>query len=349
MKIYRNLFNKITDPETLFLAWREFKSGKNSKLDVISFEQNLEQNIFRLARDLHSKKYRHGGYEDFYISDPKLRHIYKASVLDRILHHSITSVLAPIFDKTFISNSFSCRVGKGTHKGVDTLRDMIRKESRNDTRACYILKCDVQKFFDSIDHRILLSLLSKTIKDEETLWLLNILVESYVSSKSDLFYKKGVPIGNLTSQLFANIYMNEFDQFMKHKLKVKYYARYTDDFVIVSNDKVYLENLIIQISSYLSSNLSLNLHPNKVEIISYTKGVDFLGYVLFPRHTLLRKRTKKRILRNFNNKVLLCREGKIEKVKVEATLNSYLGVLSHSDGYKFSENLKNNFWLWIND
>lgn len=349
MKVYRNLFNKITKPEMLFNAWKEFKEGKKFKSDVILFEKDLEQNIFKLSRDLFSKTYRHGGYEGFYISDPKLRHIHKATVRDRVLHHAIMMNLNPIFEPTFIVNSFSCRIGKGSHKGVNTLRNMIRKENHNNTRQCYVLKCDIQKFFDSIDHDILFRILSRNIKDEDVLRLLDVLIESYKSNRSDIFHRKGVPIGNLTSQLFANVYMNEFDQFIKHKLKVKYYARYTDDFVIVSSDKSYLERIIPLINEYLLENLSLNLHPNKVEILSCNRGVDFLGYTIFPNHTLVRKKTRKRIERNFHNKISLFKEKKIEKTKVIASLNSYLGVLSHANEYKCSENLKNYFGLWINN
>ena len=348
MKIYRNLFNNIIKPETLFLAWKEFKSGKNKKPDVLTFERELEQNIFKLARDLSSKTYKHDGYSDFYISDPKLRHIHKAIVLDRVLHHAVVMILNPIFEPSFIANSFSCRVGKGAHKGVDALRNMIRKESENNTKQCYVLKCDVQKFFDSIDHNILLSILKRKIKDPDTMWLVENIVLSYISGKSDIFHKRGVPIGNLTSQLFANVYMNEFDQFMKHELRVKHFARYTDDFVVVSSDKVYLENLILKISKFLDVKLGLNLHPNKVEILPYSKGIDFLGYIIFPRHTLIRKRTGKRILWKFKNKIELYQQKVIEKESVEASLNSYLGVLSHANAYNLSIELKNYFWFTLN-
>jgi retron-type reverse transcriptase len=349
MKVYRNLFNKIIDPETLFLAWKEFRDGKSKKPDVLLFEQELEQNIFKLARELKNKTYKHDKYSDFYISDPKRRHIHKATVRDRVLHHAVVMNLNNIFEPTFIANSFSCRVGKGSHKGVNTLRSMIRKESKNDTKQCYILKCDVQKFFDSIDHGILLSFLRRKIKDPDTMWLIENVVESYTSEKSDLFHRRGVPIGNLTSQLFANVYMNEFDQFMKNKLRIKHYSRYTDDFVVVSSDKLYLENLIKKISNFLDGNLGLNLHPHKVEILSYSEGIDFLGYVVFPHHTIIRKRTKTRIIWKFRDRIKLYRTGIIEKKSVEASLNSYLGVLSHANAYNFSINLKNYFWFMIDE
>lgn len=345
MRTYKNLFNKIIQPGMLFLAWEEFKKEKSSKLDVLLFEQELERNIFKLATDLEGGMYKHDKYAGFYISDPKPRHIHKATVRDRVLHHAIFNVLNPIFEPTFIPNSFSCRVGKGSHKGVLCLRGMLNKESRNNTRTCYVLKCDVRKFFDSVDHDILIKILDKKIKDEKVMNLMREIVGSFNSEQSDLFCKKGVPIGNLTSQIFANIYMNEFDQFIKHKLKVKYYARYTDDFIVVSKNKEYLVNLIPQINEFLNKNLELELHPKKVEIIPYHKGVDFLGYVVFPHHILVRKKTKKRIVNKLTLKLSQYQEGIIEKKTFQASLQSYLGVLSHANAYQFSENLKNNFLL----
>ena len=349
MKIYRNLFNKIVEPETLFLAWKEFKQGKGKKLDVLLFEQELEQNIFKLGRELKNRTYKHDKYSDFYISDPKRRHIYKATVRDRVLHHAIVMSSNPVFEPTFIANSFSCRVGKGSHKGVQALQNMLWQESKNNTKQCYVLKCDVRKFFDSIDHNILLTIIRKRIKDFDTLWLLERVIDGYESDRSDLFHRRGLPIGNLTSQLFANVYMNEFDQYIKHKLKVKNYARYTDDFVIVSSDRTYLEDLIISISRFLEDNLGLNIHPQKVEVVSLNRGIDFLGYVVFPHHILIRKRTKKRIRRIFQSKIELCNRKEIEKKSVEASLRSYLGVASHADAYIFSIELKNYFYFILDE
>lgn len=347
MKIYRDLFNNIIQPETLFLAWEEFKRCKSKKSDVQLFEKELEQNIFKLARELKTKAYKHDKYSDFFISDPKQRHIYKATVRDRILHHAIVMILNPIFEPIFIADSFSCRVGKGSHKGVDKLKSMLAKESKNNTRQCYVLKCDVQKFFDSIDHDILLKILRRKIKDQDVMLLLENVIESYTSKRSDLFHRRGLPIGNLTSQLFANLYMNEFDQFMKHKLKIRFYARYTDDFVVVSKDKEFLEKLIVLVSKFLDDNLTLNLHPNKVEIFSYGSGIDFLGYIIFPNHILIRKKTKYRMFRKFQDKIKLYHKKEISRESVEASLQSYLGVSSHSNAYNFSTELKNYFYFMI--
>ena len=182
MKTYDNLFVEATHPENLFLAWEEFRKGKGDKPDVQLFEWQLEQNIFQLHRELISKNYRHGSYHSFYIADPKPRHIHKAAVRDRVVHHAVFKVLSRVFDPTFISDSFSCRVGKGSHRGVVRVQSMIRKVSKNGTHLCYVLKCDIKKFFDTIDHDILLILLRKRIKDPDFLWLLEKIIESYAVS-----------------------------------------------------------------------------------------------------------------------------------------------------------------------
>src|SRR3990167_7800966 len=257
MKIYKELFNQITSLENIVTAWEEFRSDKGKKADVQAFEFSLEQNLFSLHRDLLAKRYAHGPYKGFYIRDPKVRHIHKAMVRDRVLHHAVFRILNPIFEQTFIANSFSCRINKGTHKGVLAAESMIRKESRNYTRPCFALKCDVRKFFDSIDHEILLAILKKRIVDPDTMWLLQEIIESFSTSWTTLFDRQGLPIGNLTSQLFANVYMNEFDQFVKQRLRIKHYARYTDDFVIVSTDKKYFMDLLDPIQDFLGEHMKL--------------------------------------------------------------------------------------------
>ena len=182
MKVYKKLFDNIANAENIFSAWDEFRAGKRHKKDVMEFEQNLEQNLFDLLRDIKNKTYRHGAYESFFIYDPKRRHIHKATVRDRILHHAIFRVFSPVFDPTFISASFSCRTNKGTHRGVLYVRDAIRKVSKNYTKPCYALKCDVQKFFDSVDQDILLKILRKKIKGSDMIWLLEEIVTSYGNS-----------------------------------------------------------------------------------------------------------------------------------------------------------------------
>jgi len=348
MRIYNKLFKLIIEPENLFSAWDEFKKGKGGKLDVLHFEKNLEQNIFQLHRDLQGKTYKHGGYISFYIHDPKLRHIHKATVRDRVLHHAVFKVLSPIFESTYIHNSFSCRIGKGNHKGVKSLAHMLRQASKNNTQMCFVLKCDIRKFFDSIDHDILIKLIQRKIRDKDTLNLLEEIIASFASEQAGLFRRKGVPIGNLTSQLFANVYMNGLDHFIRHNLKVKYYARYTDDFIIVSDNENYLKELLFPIQLFLKEKLKLELHPSKVNIRKYLHGIDFLGYVTLPHHIALRTHTKKRMLWKLRNKMAEYKNNTINKTTLFATLQSYLGVLSHADARKLSEDLQNKFWFQLN-
>ena len=330
------------------MSWEKFKKGKRDKKDVAKFEFNLETNIFKLHRDLKEKKFKHGSYFGFYIRDPKVRHIHKATVRDRIIHHAVFRILNPIFEPTFIPNSFSCRIGKGNHKGVYVLEHMARKVSKNYTGICYALKCDIKKFFDSVDHTILLDLLEKKIKDGDTMWLLREIVNSF-SVSGTLFEKQGLPIGNLTSQLFANVYMNEFDQFVKHELKVKYYARYTDDFVILSNSNSEFDELLEKITIFLRERLKLELHPHKVTVRKLHRGIDFLGYVVRPHHKLPRQKTQKRVVRKLRQRAKEYKKGEIEEITLTQSLHSYLGLLSHANTHRFSEDLKNRLWFWMRE
>ena len=228
--MHDNYLNLISI-ENLFQAWNEFRVGKRKRADVQEFERHLEDNLFDLHFLLKTKGYKHGNYHSFYVQDPKRRHIHKAKVADRVIHHLLYTYLYKLYDNNFIYDSYSCRVDKGTHKGVKRLNNFVRKVSRNYTRDCFALKLDIKKFFASVDHRILLDLLKKKITDQDILWLLENVINSF---HSDQRIGKGIPLGNLTSQIFANIYMNELDQFIKHELKVEYYLRYADDFIILS-------------------------------------------------------------------------------------------------------------------
>lgn len=349
MKIFKDLYWLIISPQTLFHSWNVFKEDKKNKPDVIAFEFDLEKNIFDLYRDLKNGTYKHGAYKGFWIHDPKLRRIHKATVRDRVLHHAIFRVLNPIFEPTFIPNSFSCRIGKGTHKGMKKVAEMLRAVSQNNTRECYALKCDIRKFFDSVDHDTLIRIISKRIKDKKVMILIKEVVESFTASRPNLFDRRGIPIGNLTSQIFANIYMNEFDQFIKQVLKVKYYARYTDDFIIISSDKKYLEDLIIPIQDFLRTKLYLELHPKKVHITKHIRGIDFLGYVILPEHIKLRTKTKRKIPKKIKEMVYRYKSGKISELTLFSSLQSYLGVMSHANAYKLSQEIQNKFWFWLKE
>lgn len=315
-------YKDIISVENLLSAWKEFERDKRKKKDVQEFSLELMRNILSLNRELETKAYRHGRYIAFSINDPKPRSIHKALVRDRLLHHALYRKLYPFFDRTFISDSFSCRLGKGTHRAMARFKSFGGKVGVNGTRTCWVLKCDVRKFFASIDHGALMEILKSHIPDQDILNLLHEIIESFSSTRPGV----GLPLGNLTSQLLVNIYMNEFDQFAKHRLKARHYIRYADDFVVLSRDRAHLEGLVLQISNFLKEKLKLSLHPDKVFIKTLASGVDFLGWVHFTDHRVMRTATKNRMFRNIQDK-----GGKPEVVQ------SYLGMLSHGNSRSLSE------------
>src|SRR3989338_9167702 len=223
---FTHTYEEIISVENLLEAWKEFKRGKAKKEEVQRFQLRLMEHILALHRDLRNRTYTHGPYKHFRITDPKPRDIHKANVRDRLLHHALYRKLYPFFDRTFIADSYSCRVGKGTHKALSRFHEFSLLVSKNNTKTCWVLKCDIRKFFANIDHVILIDILKTRISDQGILGLLCNIIESFSSSRKGV----GVPLGNLTSQLLVNIYMNEFDQFVKHHLKAKQYLRYPDDF-----------------------------------------------------------------------------------------------------------------------
>ncbi len=317
-------YDNIISLENLLEAWKEFLRGKKKKTDVQIFEMNLMQNIISLHQDLKTKIYKHSEYQAFNISDPKPRNIHKAKVRDRLLHHALYRKLYAFFDRVFIADSYSCRLNKGTHKAIERFRSFSNKVSKNNTRTCWVLKCDIRKFFANIDHNILKQILAEYIADEDVLWLLARVIDSFHTKGK---VGVGLPLGNLTSQLLVNIYMNKFDQFVKHKLKAKYYIRYADDFVILSPDRKQLESLLLLIEAELSEKLALNLHPNKVSIETLASGIDFLGWVNFTKHRVLRTSTKKRMIKRLKESLTL------------ETTNSYLGLLKHGNAHKLKRRL----------
>ncbi len=316
---FGNTYNNIVSIENLLEAWREFVCGKRSRKDIQEFEQNLMGNIILLHNELVTKQYKHSPYEAFNISDPKPRNIHKAKVRDRLLHHALYRTLYPFFDKTFIVNSYSCRLDKGVHKAINTFRHFLYKVSENHTKTVFILKCDIRKFFASIDHSVLTKIIKDYIPDTDIQWLMSEVISSFSSTREGV----GLPLGNLTSQILVNIYMNKFDQFMKHRMKAKYYIRYADDFVILSQDKRWLEDIRQKIEVFLKNELYLELHPDKTSITTISSGIDFLGWVHFPDHRVLRTKTKKRMLSGIRKN-----KGRDE------TVQSCLGLLTHGNAKK---------------
>jgi len=315
---FTETFADIISVENLLAAWREFSRGKRNKKDVQMFYVRLMDHILSLRSDLRNSVYRHGPYQHFGISDPKSRDIHKASVRDRIVHHALYRKLYPFFDRIFIPDSFSCRLYKGTHATLLRFRRFACAASMSYTKTYFALKCDIRKFFASIDHEVLFSVLGEYIPDKNILRLLREVVASFSGARAGV----GLPLGNLTSQLLVNVYMNEFDRFAKHQLKAKYYLRFADDFIILHRDKEQLTQFLPRIAEFLNIRLKLSLHPDKVFIKTFASGIDFLGWVHFPDHRVLRTATKRRMFRRL-----------AENPKDE-TIAAYIGMLSHGNAEK---------------
>ncbi|MFH0853099.1 MAG: reverse transcriptase/maturase family protein [bacterium] len=328
----RHTYQEIIGLENLLAAWEEFRLGKRDKPDVQAFVRHLLDNIVQLHEDLANFTYRHGGYKAFAINDPKPRQIHKASVRDRLLHHVIYRILYPFFDRTFIADSFSCRVDKGTLNAIERFQTFGYQVSRNNTRTCWVLKCDIRKFFANINHGILLQVLARYLPDQNILWLLENVIDSFDTKPG-----VGLSLGNLTSQLFVNVYMNEFDQFVKQKMRWKHYIRYADDFAFLSDDRTVLAAMLPMVDDYLVATLQLQLHPDKVFIKTLASGVDFLGWVHFLNHRVLRTTARWRMM------------ARIKEHGTPETVQSYLGLLQHGNTYRLEQEVRNAEWLWYND
>jgi retron-type reverse transcriptase len=295
------LFPRIISLENIFCAWREFQKDKRNRVDVREFEADAEKNIFELHDELQKGTYRHGSYKAFWVRDPKLRLIHKASVRDRLLHHAIFRILYPIFNKSWILDSFSSRESKGTHAAMKRFRDFAWRISQNNTRDVWVLKLDIRKYFDSIDHDILLVLLRtalayKTLIPKDGDRLFDLLKDNIYSYST--LPGIGIPLGNLTSQLFANVYLNPLDQYVKRRLRTPYYIRYADDIIVLSGSHEFLLELLSKISSFLENDLQLTVHPNKISIRRWSKGIDVLGFISYPSKTIMRPSTERRMFKN---------------------------------------------------
>ncbi len=325
--------------ENLLDAWKEFRKGKRSKPDVAQFELNLENNLFILHNSLVSGIWKPDKYKVFFKNDPKLRKIHEASVRDRVLYQAVYRKLYQIFDPSFIFHSYSSRNSKGTYAGIFSFEKYLSKVSKNNTKSCYILKCDIKKFFDSIDHKILFDLLSKKIIDQRLLYLIKQIIFSFEFTSG-----KGLPLGNVTSQLFSNVYLNQLDQYIKHTLKARCYVRYCDDFVIVSDSLKFLENCIQNLKKFCREKLLIEMHPNKIILRKAYQGMDFLGYVMLPHRRVLRTKTKNRLLKKLFDLKTRLDSGYVRKEYLEQVVSSYTGILSHCKGQNIVEQIERIFW-----
>ena len=342
VKTYRNLFDQIASFENLLRAARKAQLGKRFKESTALFNLNLEKELLYIHKSLLDRTYRHGAYQDFFVFDPKMRLISAAPYRDRVVHHALCNVIEPIFERSFIHDSYACRKGKGSHAAVRRYTDFARKNR-------YVLKCDIQKYFQSVDHAILLDMVSEKIRCPGTLWLIGSIVASRCD-KSVAFYFKGddlftpyqrshaIPIGNLTSQFFANVYLNGFDHFVKENLRCKYYIRYVDDFVVFDNSKEKLSGIKAELESYLGS-LRPCLHRNKSRVYPVKDGVRFLGYRIFPTHRLVAKANTLAMRRRMHRYSRQYREGEISLAQVRQCIQSWIGHACHADSYRLRSRL----------
>ena len=328
-KTYKNLYKEICSYENLYEAYlKARKKGKLGRRNVLKFTYNLERNLFRIKEELENQTYKPGEYREFYVNDPKKRLIKAVPFKDRVVHHALCNVIEPIFDKGFIHDSYACREDKGTHAGVDRLQNFIRAYNRGGGKKKFTLKCDISKYFPSVDHEILIGIINKKIKDEKTMWLIKSIVES--SADKEEPRRAGIPIGNLTSQLFANIYLNELDYFVKHKLRVRHYLRYVDDFIILSESKQKLHQIKEKITEFLDS-MYLELHPRKARIFPAELGVDYLGYVVFQSHRRLRAVNVKKFTKKLKKLKAMYERGLTDEAFM--SLNSWVAHSKHADTY----------------
>jgi retron-type reverse transcriptase len=319
MKTYTCLWQELTSFKNLYLAYKKAKKAKPQTAEILDFSLNLEKNIMLLQEELLTDNYKQSKYRVFIIFDPKQRTIKYLPFKDRVVHHAIVNIIEPIFEKRFISTSYACRKKKGTHKALKDIRKVIYNKFK-DTGYC--LKGDIRKYFPSINQDILKNIISRKIKDKK---LLNLIFKIITSDHSDFGEHKGIPIGNLTSQLFSNIYLNELDQYIKQELKIKYYYRYVDDFIILSNSKKELHKYKQKIRYFLKKKLNLDLPKKKCNIFKIKDGVDFVGYKIFPNKILIRKRNLKRFL----NKI----KSKNTNKNYNYTIYSYLGYFKYANAY----------------
>ncbi|MFH1455975.1 MAG: reverse transcriptase domain-containing protein [archaeon] len=332
-----NLYEQLCSKENLKLAFQKARKGKTSKPYIKEFEENLKQNLLQLRTELLLNAYRPKPHTTFILRDPKTRKISRSNFRDRVVHHALCNIIEPIFDKTFIFDSYANRKGKGSLKAIKRLEVFNRKISKNFNNKTYILKADIKQYFDNVDHKILLSIIKKKIKDKRVLFLIKIILSNYYTN---CLYQ-GMPLGNLTSQFFANIYLNELDQFVKHKLKAKYYIRYVDDFIILDSSYNNLTKYKKEIDKFLQNSLRIQLHPEKSKIINLNRGVNFLGFKVFNFHKRIQKRNIQKYETKFNFLLHKYNNNKIDYDKIYNSLEGWLAYLKQANTLKLQKQKRN--------
>jgi len=359
------MFTKISDPQNLLKAYYMARRGKREKFSVCDYDFHLENNIIKQKYILQRRRYTPRPYTRFLVFDPKTRLVSAPAFEDRVLHHSIIAQIEPLFDKQFIYDSYACRKNKGTHLGAKRVKKflMAARCIHGKDKDLYILQCDIQKYFQSIDWEILLKIISKTINCPKTMDLIRTIIYTHetvgrcikknqTEEQLSLFdsveqipmpvsveNRKGLPIGNLTSQLFANVYLNELDHFVKEVLRERWYARYMDDFLIIHPDRKHLCKVREQIRAFLTDNLALSLHPRKVSIKNVKTGVPFVGYRIFYDHKLVRGSTLLRMQKKYRSRIKSFKNGDLSEKDLKSVNASLNGHLKHANAYNLRKTM----------
>lgn len=343
MKRYGNLYPQIINFENILLASRQAQKGKRFRDNVLDFNYHLETELIRLQKQLTDKTYQPGVYRTFHLINPKSRLISAAPYRDRVVHHALCNVIVPIFEKTFIADSYANRLGFGTHRALKKFTTFARNSN-------YVLQCDIRKYFPSIDHIILKELIRRKIKCSDTLWLIDTIINNSNEQETVIDYfpgddlltpvirKKGLPIGNLTSQFFANIYLNSLDHFVKDKLKICKYVRYVDDFALFSDQRELLADARLAIEEYLA-NLRLKIHPIKSQLFATKIGASFLGFRIFTETIRVRNNNLHHARRRLKGLQTDYLQGRIELEKVNQSLQSWFAHLAHGDTWQLRQQI----------
>jgi retron-type reverse transcriptase len=343
MRTYKNLYGRIASFENLLYAYKEFSKGKRFKSGVLDFNYGYEKELFKLREELVNHTYVPLEPRRFYVYEPKKRAIEAAAVRDRVVHHALCRVIEPIFDKRLIYDTYACRLNKGTLAAIRRFEEFKRKLlSRGNENEIYVFKADISKYFENVNHDILLGLISERIKDNDIIRLIAKILDPENKSLSQ---SKSIPIGNLTSQFFANLYLNPLDQFVKHDLRIRCYIRYMDDFVLMDSSKARLHKAKAEIDRFLEEKLQLRLHPKKQAITPLRCGIDFLGFRIFPAHRLLRKENARRFIRKLKKMKREFKNKEITLARVSASIKGWLAHAKHGDTYKLRKNILRDFVL----
>ncbi|MFK8042674.1 RNA-directed DNA polymerase [Congregibacter sp.] len=335
MKRYGNLWPQIIDFENLLLAARKAERGKRFRPNVLAFNDNRERELLNLHQALKRQTYQPGKYQVFQVYSPKPRLISAAPYRDRVVHHALCNVIQPIFERTFIFDSYANRLGFGTHRA-------LRRFTRFARTSRYVLQCDVRKYFPSIDLSILKAMIRRKIKCRDTLWLIDTIIDGSNPQELAIEYfpgdtlltplerRRGLPIGNLTSQFFANIYLNGFDHFVKESLKAPKYLRYVDDFALFSDDDDYLAAARIAIEDYLAT-LRLKIHPIKSQLFETRHGANFVGFRVLPDRIRVRNDNLRRARHRFKRLQVAYAHDKVSFDRLTCSLQSWAAHLKHGN------------------